>query len=194
MMADTIPDNLRRLYELGSQHRAWVRTADDVATEEGGRIGPHPSVCDLIERIAKAEAALAAKDAEWQKVLSQSISTSNANVAAAQDEIERLKADVDALAQQLENGEEMYIAMRERCAGVESHLFRAQDEYESLEHQNAALREQLATRTAPVSDEEWRLTGSGIGNQTVAWRFEIDRLLAARDKADDAVKENNGNA
>jgi chromosome segregation ATPase len=134
-------------------------------------------------------ATLAAKDAEWQKVLSQSISTSNANVAAAQDEIERLKADVDALAQQLENGEEMYIAMRERCAGVESHLFRAQDEYESLEHQNAALREQLATRTAPVSDEEWRLTGSGIGNQTVAWRFEIDRLLAARDKADDAVKE-----
>jgi chromosome segregation ATPase len=139
-------------------------------------------------------ATLAAKDAEWQKVLSQSISTSNANVAAAQDEIERLKADVDALAQQLENGEEMYIAMRERCAGVESHLFRAQDEYESLEHQNAALREQLATRTAPVSDEEWRLTGSGIGNQTVAWRFEVDRLLAARDKADDAVKENNGNA
>jgi chromosome segregation ATPase len=139
-------------------------------------------------------AALAANDAEWQTVLAQNISTSNANVAAAQDEIERLKADVDALAQQLENGEEMYIAMRERCAGVESHLFRAQDEYESLEHQNAALREQLATRTAPVSDEEWRLTGSGIGNQTVAWRFEIDRLLAARDKADDAVKENNGNA
>ena len=148
---------------------------------------------DLVQ-YADHLAALAAKDAEWQKVLSQSISTSNANVAAAQDEIERLKEDVDALAQQLENGEEMYIAMRERCAGVESHLFRAQDEYESLEHQNAALREQLATRTAPVSDEEWRLTGSGIGNQTVAWRFEIDRLLAARDKADDAVKENNGNA
>jgi hypothetical protein len=52
------------------------------------------------------------------------------------------------------------------------------------------LRKQIATRTAPVSDEEWRLTGSGIGNQTVAWRFEVDRLLAARDKADDVVKEN----
>src|ERR1039457_3953390 len=37
-----------------------------------------------------AEVELAANDEKWQKVLAQSISTSNANVAAAQDEIERL--------------------------------------------------------------------------------------------------------
>jgi hypothetical protein len=39
-----------------------------------------------------AEVELAANDEKWQKVLAQSISTSNANVAAAQDEIERLRA------------------------------------------------------------------------------------------------------
>ena len=131
-------------------------------------------VIALIERIATAEAALAAKDAEWQTVLSQSIETSNANVAAAQDEIERLKKD---LAEQFGAASQM--------ADV---LLR-------FEEQNAALREQIATLTAPVSDEEVfqhrsHATNGGYGHKDgLLNKTAIDALFKARAKAADAVKE-----
>jgi hypothetical protein len=74
-----IPEDLKRLYELGSTHRAWVRTADDIATEDYCRIGPHPGVCDLIERIAQLEYAaenaalrVKVKNLEAEKVSLQS--------------------------------------------------------------------------------------------------------------------------
>jgi hypothetical protein len=67
MDIEQVPQDLRRLYELGSQHRAWVRTADDVATDEGARIGPHPDVCALIERIAALEQSLANARADAER-------------------------------------------------------------------------------------------------------------------------------
>lgn len=58
-------------------------------------------------------------------------------LAAKEEEIARLQA-------QLSNGEEMYVAMRGRCAGVEADLFRCQEEYERQEADLRAAREQLA--------------------------------------------------
>jgi hypothetical protein len=133
-------------------------------------------------------ATLAAKDAEWQTVLAQSIETSNANVAAAQDEIATLKNQCDQLRL-------MFVLVdAELPEDFEPDLGQI-ERVDAFAKSYAALREQIAKLTAPVSDEEVfqhrsHATNGGYGHKDgLLNRTAIDALFKARAKAADAVKE-----
>lgn len=56
-MRETIPEDLKVLYDLAQNHQAWCRSAHDIITEDGKRESMW-ELTALIERIAKAEARI----------------------------------------------------------------------------------------------------------------------------------------
>ena len=174
-------------------------------------------ISDLLDRANTAEAALAANDEKWQKVLAQNISTFNANVAAAQDEIERLLTRMGATemkdhlqtVDERDAAEETLSQAYYLITGNSPHwsnLFGHQEALQDIDDaqrclraeiaENAALKAQIATLTAAVKDHsteavKLRMIYGEVFSGTIEKSLvrTFNALLAARAKAADAVKE-----
>lgn len=57
-MSEAVRTRIAKLKELATTNRAWIRTSDDVVTNEGARVSPYP---DLVEILVLAESALSAQ-------------------------------------------------------------------------------------------------------------------------------------
>ena len=164
-----IPEDLITEHRIFSTGKNVRPTADDYVK--------------LIERIAKAEAA---------------ISTSNANVAAAQDEIAKLRAQLQTgweHSQHFYNTETGQVEC-ECCCKWALDMIEQDKEIATLKAQIATLTAQWEDMRDCVLNERDSLAESGMTSDQINAVLGVidDHAPAARAKAADAVKENNGNA
>ena len=151
-------------------------------------------ISDLLDRANTAEAALTAKDAEWQKVLAQSISTSNANVAAAQDEIAKLRAQLQTgweHSQHFYNTETGQVEC-ECCCKWALDMIEQDKEIATLKAQIATLTAQWEDMRDCVLNERDSLAESGMTSDQINAVLGVidDHAPAARAKAADAGAHN----
>jgi chromosome segregation ATPase len=73
-------------------------------------------------------------------------------VASLESSLVEANAEIANQRSHLENGEEMYVAMRGRCAGVEADLFRCQEECEALQAKLATAEATLVQKNAEIAE------------------------------------------